>query len=205
MASGGLRPVYNLIGTTSGGQLSSNQYQIANGAIANSIFTGDPVEVLNTGFIDGYAANTADPTLLGVFQGVQYTLAQQTPSGNIALQKALLAGTTFKAATEVIPRVIDDPETIYAIEADAVFIRTNLFANYNFDFSVPGDISTGQSGARLDVASQADTVTFPLKAIGILNTPGNVFGMDVTAGDPHYTIVLVKLNNRAYATGSVGI
>lgn len=198
MASGGLKPVYNLASTTNGGQLSPLNYKIQPG-YATSLFLGDPVMVGANGFL---VRATDNSTCVGVFQGVKYHYLNPVPgAGAIAQDKYYPASLQTKPNTTIDPLVVDDPNAIFAIRANATFSRANLYKNYAFDFSAPGDPATGQSGATLNVsAGGSDLVTLPLKAIGILNQIGNDFGIPSP-----FTIVLCKLNAHAYSAGTTGI
>ena len=71
-APNGAKPVRHL----TGGQIRAREWKIASGS-STSIFTGDFVKLLSTGYIDVAAAGNR---LLGVFAGVKYTASDGTPT-----------------------------------------------------------------------------------------------------------------------------
>ena len=91
--------------------------------------------------------------------------------------------------------VIDDPNAVFEIQADAAFPVTDLAGNYDI-LATAGDTS-GTSRIELEVGTADSTVaTLPLKAIDISQDPEN---SDVSSAN---TNVIVKINNHCSAVAT---
>ena len=181
----GLRPYRKLDGTPLVG--AQNRYTIASG-YATAIYQGDLVEPLGTGNIQKHGANTSD-AVVGVFNGVFYT--------DPTTQKP-----TFKnhypggiAASDITAFVIDDPDAVFLVDADAAFTRADLYKNYSVT-NTTGVTATGISKAQLDVSVSGVTATFAIQAIDISQDPDNSDTSNANAN------VLVRINNHFYRSGT---
>ena len=178
----GLRPI-NLIG----GQVfagSTRQIKIASGYAAN-IFFGDVVAIGVDGTIVKVTnvGTNADPFpagTVGVFVGCTYTdptmkyklNAQYWPTGTVA--------------SDAMAYVVDDPDTLFQIQADDAVTQTMLGSNFGVN-QTAGSTTTGDSKISLDVATRNTTSTIAMRLVDFVNGPFS------TVGDA-YTDCIVKFN-----------
>ena len=183
----GLRPYRKLDGTPLVG--AQNRYTIsANNTTA--IFQGDLVKTSLNGTIQ--RAGATDNPLVGVFNGVFYT----DPTTQKPTFKNYYPGTI--SANDIMAQVIDGPDVVFEINADATFTVSHLFANYKIN-AATGDTLSGQGRESLDVATADSSSTFVLKAVDISQDPDN---SDTSAASG--CNVLVVINNHSYKSGTVG-
>ena len=181
----GLRPYRKLDGTPLVG--AQNRYTIASG-YATAIYQGDLVEPLGTGNIQKHGANTSD-AVVGVFNGVFYT----DPTTQKPTFKNFYPGGI--AADDITAFVIDDPDAVFLVDADAAFTRADLYKNYSVT-TTTGVTATGISKAQLDVSVSGVTATFAIQAIDISQDPDNSDTSNANAN------VLVRINNHFYRSGT---
>ena len=181
----GLRPYRKLDGTPLVG--AQNRYTIASG-YATAIYQGDLVEPLTSGNIQKHGANTSD-AVVGVFNGVFYT----DPTTQKPTFKNFYPGGI--AADDITAFVIDDPDAVFLIDADAAFTRADLYKNYSVT-NTTGVTATGISKAQLDVSVSGVTATFAIQAIDISQDPDNSDTSNANAN------VLVRINNHFYRSGT---
>ena len=186
----GLKPVRMMGGAPySGGQ---SRYRIASGA-TTPIFQGDLVTQLTAGVIGRHAATGTVP-IVGVFNGVQYT----DPTTGEQVFKNHYPGSI--SASDIIASVIDDPNVVFEIQADAALPVADLFGNFDIvDNSPVGDTNSGRSNLELDVTTGATTATLPLKALDISQDPDND---DVASAN---TNVLCVIQNHIMGQKGAGL
>jgi len=186
----GLRPVRMVNGSPFSNQ--QNRYRIA-ANYNTSIFQGDLVKAVTGGGIERVAA--ADGGLvLGVFNGCTYT---DPTSGKQKWSNYYPASTN---ASDIIAFVVDAPDTVFEVQADAAFPVADLFGNFDIvDNSPVGDTTSGISNMEVSVVTGATTATLPLKAIDISQDPLN---SDVATAN---TNVLVIINNHLFRAGTAGL
>ena len=183
----GLRPARQLDGTPYNG--AQNRYRILKN-YGTAIFQGDLVKTSLNGTIQ--RAGATDNPLVGVFNGGFYT----DPTTQKPTFKNYYPGTI--SANDIMDQVIDGPDVVFEINADATFTVSHLFANYKTN-ATTGDTLSGQSRISLDVATADSSSTFQLKAVDISQDPSN---SDIAA--PSGVDVLVVINNHSYKSGTVG-
>jgi len=185
----GLRPV-----RVNGSPFSNqqNRYRIA-ANYGTSIYQGDLVKVVTGGGIERVAAGGSG-LILGVFNGCTYT---DPSSGKPVFSNYYPASTN---ASDIIAYVVDAPDTVFEVQANAAFPVADLFGNFDIvDNSPVGDTTSGISNMELSVVSGATTDTLPLKAIDISQDPLN---SDVATAN---TNVLVVINNHLFSAGTAGL
>tara|TARA_R100000951_G_scaffold107084_1_gene102154 strand:+ start:6259 stop:6840 length:582 start_codon:yes stop_codon:yes gene_type:complete len=187
-ASFGLRPVRTSISSQ-----QQNRYRIASGS-ATAIFQGDLVALVTGGGIERVAAGGSG-FILGVFNGCFYT---DPTTGKPTYSNSYPGGV---AASDIMASVIDSPDAVFEIQADAAFPVADLAGNYDIvDQSPVGDTTSGMSRMELEVGTADSTVaTLPLKAIDISQDPEN---SDVATAN---TNVIVKINNHLFSAGTAGL
>ena len=183
----GLRPYRKLDGTPLVG--AQNRYTIASGH-TTAIYQGDMVIPLAAGNIDRHTAGNAT-AILGVFNGCFYT----DPTTQKPTYRNYYPGSI--AASDITAFVVDDPDAVFLIDADAAFTRAGLFANYSVT-NTTGVTQTGLSKVQLDVSTAATANTFAVQAIDISQDPDN---SDTSTSNAN---ILVRINNHFYRSG-VGV
>ena len=181
----GLRPYRKLDGTPLVG--AQNRYTIASG-YSTAIYQGDLVKVVTAGNIERHsAANDAgnSTAVVGVFNGVFYT----DPTTQKPTYKNYYPGSV--TASDITAFVVDDPDAVFLIDADAVFTRADLYKNYAVT-NTTGVTNTGVSKVQLDVSNSGTTVSFVLQAIDISQDPDN---SDVATSNAN---ILVRINHHQY-------
>jgi hypothetical protein len=186
----GLRPV-NLIG----GQPyagSTRLIKIASGYAAN-IFFGQPVRIGTDGTIIVAPVTTTAPVtgVVGVFVGCTYT----DPNLNIPIYKQYWP--TGTVASDAFAYVVDDPDVVFQVQADAAVTQTALGANISLNNPNPlGDTATGNSVVSADVAGINTTASLPLRIVGFVESTTS------TVGDA-FTDLLVKINAPYFDTDTL--
>jgi len=181
----GLRPYRKLDGTPLVG--AQNRYTIASG-YATAIFQGDMVIPVAGGNVERYPGNTST-AVVGVFNGVFYT----DPTTQKPTFKNYYPGGV--AASDITAFVVDDPDAVFLVDADATFARADLFNNYTLT-AVSGNTKTGNSLQQLAVATSGTAGTFVVQAIDISQDPDN---SDTSSANAN---ILVRINNHFYRSGT---
>tara|TARA_B100002019_G_C21185067_1_gene555762 strand:- start:2 stop:580 length:579 start_codon:yes stop_codon:yes gene_type:complete len=181
----GLRPYRKLDGTPLAG--AQNRYTIKANYDQN-IFQGDLVIPVSTGNIERHVFNTSE-AVVGVFNGCFYT----DPTTQKPTYKNFYPASTN--ASDIVAFVVDDPDAVFLMNADAAFTRADLFKNYSLD-SNNGSTTTGISQAMLDVSVSGTATTFAVQAIDISQDPEN---SDTSTSNAN---VLVRINNHFYRSGT---
>ena len=182
----GLRPARTSISSQ-----QQNRYRIA-ANYNTSIFQGDLVAMVTGGGIERVAAGGSG-FILGVFNGCEFT---DPTTGKPTFSNHYPASTN---ASDIIANVIDDPNAVFEIQADAAFPVTDLAGNYDI-LATAGDTTSGTSRIELEVGTADSTVaTLPLKAIDISQDPEN---SDVSSAN---TNVIVRINNHLFSAGTAGL
>ena len=189
-AAFGLKPSRMMGGAPySGGQ---SRYRIASNE-TNAIFQGDLVKQLTGGTVQRAAASSTVP-VVGVFNGCQYT----DPTSGEQVFSNYYPGAVVQS--DIIAFVIDDPDTVFEVQADAAFPVADLFGNFDIvDQSSVGDTASGRSNVELDVTTGATATTLPLKAIDISQDPDND---DVASAN---TNVMVVIQNHIMGVKGAGL
>ncbi len=182
----GLRPARTSISSQ-----QQNRYRIA-ANYNTSIFQGDLVAMVTGGGIERVAAGGSG-LILGVFNGCEYT---DPTTGKPTFSNYYPASTN---AADIMANVVDDPNAVFEIQADAAFPVADLAGNYDI-LATAGDTVSGTSRIELEVGTSDSTVaTLPLKAIDISQDPEN---SDVSSAN---TNVIVKINNHLFSAGTAGL
>ena len=181
----GLRPYRKLDGKPLVG--AQNRYTIAS-SYATAIFQGDLVIPVTGGNVERYPGNTSD-AVVGVFNGCFYT----DPTTQKPTYKNYYPGSV--AASDITAFVVDDPDAVFLVDADATFARADLFQNYSLT-TVSGNTKTGISLQQLDVSVSGTDTTYVVQAIDISQDPDN---SDVSSANAN---ILVRINNHFYRSGA---
>ena len=170
---------------------AQNRYRIAANN-STAIFQGDLVKPLDSGNISRAIANTSD-AVVGVFNGCFYTdPTTQKPTFSNYYPGSI-------NASDIIAMVIDGPDTVFEIKADATFVVADLFKNYSIT-NLSGATQTGISKVTLNVSQSGTTGTYVVQAIDISQ---DVFNSDVNVSSN--VGVLVRINNHFFRQGGTGL
>ena len=184
----GLRPYRSLNGAPWNN--AQNRYTISDNN-STAIYQGDLVIAEADGEISRHVAGNGSG-IVGVFNGCTYT----DPTSKKPVFSNYYPGSIN--VSDIVAYVIDDPDTVFLINADESFARTDVFANYSVDGGT-GNTATGISEVQLDVSTGTSVSTFALQAIDISQDPAN---SDQASTD---TNVLVRINNHFYKSGTTGL
>ena len=181
----GLRPYRKLDGTPLVG--AQNRYSIASNH-TTAIFQGDLVIPLTAGTIDRHTANNST-AVLGVFNGCFYTdPTTQKPTFRNSYPGAIVA-------SDITAFVVDDPDAVFLMDADATFAQADLFRNYSLT-TFSGNTTTGISEVQLDVSVSGTNASFIIQAIDISQDPDN---SDTGSANAN---ILVRINKHFYRHGT---
>jgi len=184
----GLRPSRQLNGSPFIN--AQNRYRVAADNSTN-VFQGDVVKPLASGTIGRAIANTSTP-VVGVFNGCFYTdPTTQKPTFKNFLPSSI-------NASDLVAFVIDAPDTVFEVNANAVFGVADIFKNFSIN-NVTGNTATGISLVQLDVAQSGTDSTYLVQAIDI---SGDVLNSDVAVSNAN---VLVRINNHFYKAATSGL
>jgi len=186
----GFKPV-NLIG----GQPyagSTRQIKIASGYNTN-IFNGSIVSVVAAGTIEIVTTNGDNSTpfpagTVGVFVGCSYT----DPNTSQKLFAQYWPASTV--ASDAVAYVVDDPDTLLQVQADATMAQATLGSNAHLaavQSTSTGSTVTGNSNTALD-ATVATTSGFAFRVVDFVDSPNS------SVGDA-FTDVLVKFNPDSHS------
>ena len=181
----GLRPYRKLDGTPLVG--AQNRYTIASNH-TTAIFQGDLVIPLTAGNIDRHTANNST-AVIGVFNGCFYTdPTTSKPTFSNSYPGSIVA-------SDITAFVVDDPDAVFLMDADAAFTRADLYQNYSVSTG-GGNTTTGISEVQLDVSVSGTNASFVIQAIDISQDPDN---SDTTTANAN---VLVRINKHFYRNGT---
>lgn len=180
----GLRPYRKLDGTPLVG--AQNRYTIKS-SYATAIYQGDLVIPTSTGNIERHTANNGT-AVVGVFNGCFYT----DPTTQKPTYKNFYPG---GVAASITAFVVDDPDAVFLMDADAVFSRADLFKNYSVT-NTTGVTQTGISKTQLDVSVSGTATSFAIQAIDISEDPDN---SDTATANAN---ILVRINNHFFRSGT---
>ena len=188
-AAFGLKPVKMIGGSPYSGGVS--RYRIA-ANYGTSIFQGDMVMQVTGGTVEIHADGGTVP-IVGVFNGCQYT---DPTTGEQVYSNYYPASTN---ASDIIAFIIDDPNVVFEVQADAAFPIADLFGNFDIVYTSAGSTKTGISGAELKVADGGTGTTLSVKAIDISEDPDND---DVASAN---TNVYVVIQNHIFGVKGAGL
>jgi len=180
----GLKPLGNLSAT---GAQKQYGYNIDDNQ-AGAIFQGDLVTIVN-GYVVKFLPAT-HAAALGVFNGCSYV----DPTTGKPIFSNYYPGSVNITQGVIQADVIDDPNQLFIIQADASVVQANIGKNADVIGS-GGSTITGVSTMELNSNTIADTAALNLKIVGFYNVPNNEPGA--------FAVVVVKINEHLY--GSTGV
>ena len=180
----GLKPLGNLSAT---GAQKQYGYNIDDNQ-AGAIFQGDLVTIVNGSVVKFLPATHA--AALGVFNGCNYV---DPTTGKPIFSNYYPCSVNITQGV-IQADVIDDPNQLFIIQADASVVQANIGKNADI-IGTGGSTTTGVSTMELNSATIADTAALNLKIVGFYNVPNNEPGA--------FAVVVVKINEHLY--GSTGV
>jgi len=184
----GLRPYRNINGAPWNN--AQNRYTVANN-LSTAIFQGDPVKPTGAGNVT-LAAGGTSYAIVGVFNGCFYT----DPTTQKPTFKNYYPGSV--AAGDITAFVVDDPNTVFLVDANAAFTRADLFKNYSLT-TATGNTQTGISKKQLNVSASGTGTTFAVQAIDIAQDDNNGDTANSNAN------VMVRINNHFFKAATAGL
>ena len=181
----GLRPYRKLDGTPLVG--AQNRYLIT-ANMSTAIYQGDLVEPSTSGTVVRHTAGTSN-AVIGVFNGCFYT----DPTTKKPTYSNYYPGSVN--ASDITAFVVDDPDAVFLMDADAAFTRADVFKNYSVTNGT-GNTDTGISEVQLDVGASGTAASFAVQAIDISQDPDN---SDESAANAN---ILVRINNHFFRSGT---
>jgi len=179
----GLRPIGKL--GSSVNNTGTTEYDILTGT-TGSIFSGDPVKMVNTG---GIAVAAAGDLLLGVFQGCKFT----NSSGEVIFSPFW---PTLTASSDAVAFVVDDPDATFEIQSAATGSVVQTVVGLNADIVYAAG-STVNGRSNVDLSGPMATGTAQCRIIGFSNDPeNNALGTGSLSTNVN---MIVKINEHLYA------
>jgi len=163
-------------------------YPLPNGAACPDLGRGAPV-AMSGGVITSTGGGTGP--ILGAAMGFAWI---DPTSKQPQLKNSIPADTSsagyLDGENRPIAYVVDNPDTIFAIQADASVTAGDLGLNFNVTATAADAVNTvyGTSRFALDASTRTSAITGALKVVGLFNTIDNAWG------DP-FPIVLVRMNS----------
>ena len=181
----GFKPLNHVGGTPYAGAV--RHIKIASG-FGTNIFNGSIVNIVAAGTIEvvtdiGSNADQFPAGVIGVFVGCTYT---DPTSKNKTFSNHWPTGTV---ASDAMAYVVDDPQVLFQVQADATVAQTALGANAPLaavQSTSTGDTTSGVSNTALD-ADEVTTATVAFRIVDFVESP------DSTVGDA-FTDLIVKFN-----------
>jgi hypothetical protein len=181
----GFKPLNHVGGTPYAGAV--RHIKIASG-FGTNIFNGSIVNIVAAGTIEvvtdiGSNADQFPAGVIGVFVGCTYT---DPTSKNKTFSNHWPTGTV---ASDAMAYVVDDPQVLFQVQADASVAQADLGANAPLaavQSTSTGDTTSGVSNTALD-ATTAQTATIAFRIVDFVEST------DSTVGDA-FTDVIVKFN-----------
>jgi len=160
-APNGFTPVRHL----TGGTIRMEELPLAS-ATAASIFSGDVVELLATGYVSVGTASSA--SFVGVFAGCSYTAAD----GTRVFSKMWTGGTVTSGSADAIAYVYSDPNIVFAAQTSGTAAFADNGALLDLE-ATAGDTVTGRSRQEIDEDASADDF---FRQVGLVKKPDNAWG-----------------------------
>ena len=181
----GFKPLNHVGGTPYAGAV--RHIKIASG-FGTNIFNGSIVNIVAAGTIEvvtdiGSNADAFPAGVIGVFVGCTYT---DPTSKNKTFSNHWPTGTV---ASDAMAYVVDDPQVLFQVQADATVAQTALGANAPLaavQSTSTGDTTSGVSNTALD-ADVTQTTTNAFRIVDFVEST------DSTVGDA-FTDLIVKFN-----------
>ena len=181
----GFKPLNHVGGTPYAGAV--RHIKIASG-FGTNIFNGSIVNIVAAGTIEvvtdiGSNADQFPAGVIGVFVGCTYT---DPTSKNKTFSNHWPTGTV---ASDAMAYVVDDPQVLFQVQADATVAQTALGANAPLaavQSTSTGDTTSGVSNTALD-ADVTQTTTNAFRIVDFVEST------DSTVGDA-FTDLIVKFN-----------
>lgn len=209
-AAFGFRPIQSAVGAAS--NYENVQAQIAYND-TTPIMRGDPVKLLNTGYISRWTSGTAVSQLFGIFWGVHYLSSSQGKLvPNNYWPGADVASTAQNSIVADIIPCTGSASPLFIVQSDSTGAAFGDIGT-NFDVAVvTGSTLSGQSACYLDISNSGTTATLPFRLVqlyGGLPGAGGFMGVQPSSTNPYggsatgaYNWVVVRANvTGAGATG----
>ncbi len=192
-------------------QLSNRRW--INPTNANPIYFGDPVVQLSTGYVAQCTPSASISQVSGIFLGCEYV----SKAAKKIVWSPWWPGLTSDVVTspvgsqnagfDVQAKIIDDPLTVFRVQANGQLTLAMIGMNATFTFGLAGATApgtnpapnqmSGVSNVALDVGTvSAPVVTaLPFRIVDLIREPPGVNGTDFTTP---YGWAFVTFNNQDF-------
>ena len=159
---------------------ATNTYPIASG-FGTNIFSGD---IVCNAAGNVVVLSVSTQKAIGIFQGCQYTA-----NGEVKYSNYWPSGTS---SADAVAFVVDDPQATFIVQADASVTAGDIMSQ-NFSCTLgAGSTVTGRSGFGIAAASRTLTTGGMLRAISVLNEPGNDITVAADRAFPKLEVRIVR-------------
>ena len=158
---------------------------------AANVFYGDFVKLVSTGTLEKDTGTTA-MTPVGIFMGCFYT--DPTTSQPTFNQM----WTTGTVASDAMAYVLDDPDAVFRMQANASLAQTTLGNNIAVT-QTSGSTSIMRSKNSVTASSAATTNTLPLRILEFMNGP------DSAVGDAYTDVLLTYVSGMHQYRTATGV
>lgn len=152
------------------------------------IYTGDPVKLLNTGYVAQWTASTGVSQMMGIFVGCKYLSTSQGrvvwsaywPGSDVASSaQSSIEAYIIPCSPGTAPRFL--VQTGNSNTTASAVTQADVGQNADVAGLSGGSTLTGRSGAYLDMYTAGTTSTLPFRIISLYAGVGN--GSDATSAN----------------------
>ena len=167
----------NIIGN--GGGVGPNfemrEFKVASND-STAIGNGDPVKMLDTGYVARFTAGTAASQFMGIMQSCKYYSVSQ--GKNVFMPYWPGSDASGDVTVYCTPVQLAMPVQFLIQSSGTAITRADV--GLNGDFSM-GSVTNGRSGATINQATLAVTATFPMRIIDVYSAPSGAPGADAAS------------------------
>lgn len=142
----------------------------------NAIGNGDPVKMLDTGYVARWTAGTAASQFMGILKSCKYYSVSQAK----VISMPYWPGSDASGDVTVYcaPVQLAMPVQFLIQSSGSAIVRADV--GLNGDFSM-GTVTNGKSQATINQATLATTSTFPMRIVDIYSAPSGAPGADAAS------------------------
>lgn len=181
----GFRPIFHPSGII-------RPFALKNGITSGygtALYTGQPVILDTNGTL---TVGTVTNDLFGIFAGVQYT----PTGGRPTYSPSWPAAATFDSSEDMICYYYNDPQLLYAVQADGSLAATSVGSQCDFTNTTAN--GSGYSQCTLSATPETAGQQGQFRVIELFSAPNNDWG-------DTYTQVVVQIAQLQYVANKVSI
>ncbi len=164
----------NIIGNGGGAgpNFEMRQFKVSS-ADTNAIGNGDPLKMLDTGYVARWTAATAASQFMGILQSCKYLSVSQ---GKVIFMP-YWPGSDASGDVTVFATPVQLAMPVQFLIQSSGSAITQADVGLNGDFSM-GTVTNGRSQATINQATLATTSTFPMRIVSLYEAPSGAPGAD---------------------------